>query len=220
VCVWSLAGYTNLKVEEETITSTPGFALADDDGRHRCANAKVGQSCCRQRKKNIRTLLTEFWFSLLHGCHDHVTDTSIRKAIQMRARAKWFYDKEGLCAAVVCAVEDGTDGQTEGKPEFVAGSSCACGRLNEDKNKSRTGRGETYRAWTFCSWIVFGFQWWMILDDCGARVVQFIGICRRLPLCHVLFLFWSSLYPYLYSDPLHCQDAHLEFGQLSGRDSH
>ena len=34
VYVWSLAGYTYLKVEKETITSTPGLALADDDGRH------------------------------------------------------------------------------------------------------------------------------------------------------------------------------------------
>jgi hypothetical protein len=38
--VWSLAGYTYLKVEEEAITSTPGLALADDDGRHRCTYAK------------------------------------------------------------------------------------------------------------------------------------------------------------------------------------
>ena len=40
VRVWSLAGYTYLKVEEETITSTPGLALADDDGRHRYTYAK------------------------------------------------------------------------------------------------------------------------------------------------------------------------------------
>jgi len=31
---------TYLKVEEETITPTPGLALADDDGRHRCTYAK------------------------------------------------------------------------------------------------------------------------------------------------------------------------------------
>lgn len=35
ISVRSLAGYTYLKVEEKTITSTPGLALADDDGRHR-----------------------------------------------------------------------------------------------------------------------------------------------------------------------------------------
>jgi hypothetical protein len=80
----------------------------------------------RQRKKNIRTLLTKFWFPLLHGRHDHVTDAGIRKTIQMRPRVKGFNDKERLCAAVICAVEDGTDGETEGKPEFVAGSSSTC----------------------------------------------------------------------------------------------
>ena len=40
VHAWSLAGYTYLKVEEETITSTPGLALADDDGRHCCTYTK------------------------------------------------------------------------------------------------------------------------------------------------------------------------------------
>jgi hypothetical protein len=94
-----------LKVEEKTVTSTPSFALADNDGRHR--------------------LLAKFWLSLLHGRHNHVTDTGIRKTIQMRAKTEGFYDKERLCAAVVCTVEDGTDGQTEGQPEFVASSSRA-----------------------------------------------------------------------------------------------
>lgn len=93
MCVRFLAGYTYLKVEEETITSTPGFALADDDGRHRWMSAKWVRASVRQKKKNIRTLLTKFWFSLLHGCYYHVTDTSIRKTIQMRPRVKGFNDK-------------------------------------------------------------------------------------------------------------------------------
>ena len=36
-----------------------------------------------ETKKNLRTLLTKFWLSLLHRRNDHVTDSSIRKAIQM-----------------------------------------------------------------------------------------------------------------------------------------
>ncbi len=57
----------------------------------------------------------------------------------MRTKAKGLDDEERLCAAVVCAVEDGADGQTEGESEFVAGSSCACGhtytrkRVNENE---------------------------------------------------------------------------------------
>jgi hypothetical protein len=86
-----------------------------------------------ETEENIRTLLTKFWFPFLHGRHNHVTDASIRKAIQMRPRVKGFNDKERLCTTVVCAVEDGTDRQTEGKPEFVARSSSTCGRRNEDK---------------------------------------------------------------------------------------
>ncbi|SRR5258707_2458462 len=51
VRVWSLAEYAYLKVEEETITSTPGFALTDDDGRHRCTYARVsGSSRATERK--------------------------------------------------------------------------------------------------------------------------------------------------------------------------
>ena len=89
--------------------------------------------------KDIRTLLAKFWLSLLHGRHNHVTDTGIRKTIQMRAKTERFYDKERLCAAVVCTVEDSTDGQTEGKPEFVSSSSRACDRRYEDKKMLERG---------------------------------------------------------------------------------
>jgi hypothetical protein len=81
-----------------------------------------------ESKKNLRTLLTQFWLALLYRSHDHVTDPGIRKTIQMRSTAIGFYDIERLCAAVVGAVEDGTNGQTEGKPEFVTSSSCTCCR--------------------------------------------------------------------------------------------
>ncbi len=57
----------------------------------------------------------------------------------MRATAIGFYNIERLCAAVVGAVEDGTDGQTEGKPEFVASSSCTCDRRTKDKEKVEHG---------------------------------------------------------------------------------
>ena len=56
MCVRFLAGYTYLKVEEETITSTPGFALADDDGRHRWMSAKWVRASVRQKKREIYAL--------------------------------------------------------------------------------------------------------------------------------------------------------------------
>ena len=40
VSVWSLVGCTHLKVEEKTVTSAPSFALADNDGRHRCTDTR------------------------------------------------------------------------------------------------------------------------------------------------------------------------------------
>jgi hypothetical protein len=101
-------------------------------GRRRQASLRICKVSERfgETKKNLRTLLTKFWFSLLHRCHDHVTDSGVRKAIQMRATAIGFYDIKRLCAAVVGAVEDGTDGQTEGKPEFVTRGSSTCCRRN------------------------------------------------------------------------------------------
>jgi hypothetical protein len=57
-----------------------------------------------------RTLLAEFWLALLHRGHDHVADTGIGKAIEMRAKAKGLYYEKRFCTAVVCAVEDCTDG--------------------------------------------------------------------------------------------------------------
>lgn len=127
-------------------------------------------------KKNLRTLLTKFWLALLHRRHDHVTDSCIRKTIQMRATAIGFYDIERLCAAVVGAVEDGTDGQTEGNPEFVTSSSCTCCRRNKDEKKMehggvrRTALGHFAGGWSP--------QTRMISVECGVRVVQFIGICH------------------------------------------
>jgi CRISPR/Cas system-associated endoribonuclease Cas2 len=133
-----------------------------------------------ETKKNLRTLLTKFWLTLLHRRHDHVTDSGIRETIQMRATAIGFDDIERLCAAVVGAVEDGTDGQTEGKPKLVTRSSCTCCRRKNERKENGTRRSETYRAWTFCWWMVLlsSLRCWMISVDCGVRVVQFIGICH------------------------------------------
>jgi hypothetical protein len=45
----------------------------------------------------------------------------------MGAKAEWFDYIERFGAAVICAIEDGADWQTQGQPEFVAGGPCACG---------------------------------------------------------------------------------------------
>ena len=99
-----------------------------------------------ETNKNLRTLLTKFWLALFHRCHDHVTDSGIRKAIQMRATAIGFYDIERLCAAVVGTVEDGTDGQTEGNPKFVTSSSCTCCRRNRNKGEKKMEHGGVRRT--------------------------------------------------------------------------
>jgi len=102
--------------------------------------------------EKLRTLLTKFWLAFLHRCHDHVTDSGIRKTIQMRATTIGFYDIERLCTAVVGAVEDGTDGQTEGKPEFVTSSSCTCCRRYKDEKKREHGGVRRTALGHFVGW--------------------------------------------------------------------
>jgi len=97
----------------------------------------------------------------------------------MRATAIRFYDIERLCAAVVGAVKDGTDGQTEGKPEFVTSSSRTCCRRNEDGKERGQRRSETYRAWTFCWWMFSRLRYWMIFNRMWR---QSCTVYRHLPL--------------------------------------
>lgn len=103
----------------------------------------------------------------------------------MRARAEGFYDKEGFCAAVVCAVEDGTDRQTEGESEFIARSSRACVQRNEDKKKVERGGVNVPRL----DIVLVDDLALAALDDIRRMWRQSCIVYRHLPLCHVLLLF-------------------------------
>jgi hypothetical protein len=58
----------------------------------------------------------------------------------------------------------------------------------------------------------------MISVECGVRVVQFIGIChwRLFGTSRVMPILAKFIFV-LQSDPQHCQDAHIEPGQIPGR---
>ena len=74
---------------EDTITSTDGLSLTDDHTWH--------------------DLLSEFWLTLLDGCHEHVTDTSSRETIQSTLDVVDGNDVKVLCTRVVCTIHDGSD---------------------------------------------------------------------------------------------------------------
>jgi len=75
-----------LEVEENTVCSPPGLALADDDSGH--------------------DLLPELRLSLLDGGHDHVTDTGGGQTVETCANALDGDDVEVTGAGVVAAVHD------------------------------------------------------------------------------------------------------------------
>jgi len=75
-----------LEVEEDTVCSPPGLALADDDSGH--------------------DLLPELRLSLLDGGHDHVTNTGSGQAVKTSANALDGDDVEVTGAGVVAAVHD------------------------------------------------------------------------------------------------------------------
>ena len=76
-----------LKVEEDTVTSPPGLALADNDGGH--------------------DLLPELRLSLLDGGHDHVTGTTSGQAVKTRTDTLDGDDVQVAGTRVVAAVHDG-----------------------------------------------------------------------------------------------------------------
>jgi hypothetical protein len=75
-----------LEVEEDTVCSPPGLALADDDSGH--------------------DLLPELRLSLLDGGHDHVTDTGGGQTVETCTDALDGDDVEVTGAGVVAAVHD------------------------------------------------------------------------------------------------------------------
>lgn len=74
-----------------------------------------------------RTLLPQLRLSLLHRRNNHVANTSIWQPVQASTEAERFDDVERLGAAVVSAVENCTNGQTES--QSVLGSRCTTGWL-------------------------------------------------------------------------------------------
>ena len=78
----------------------------------------------------VRTLLPQLGLSLLHRRNNHITNTGIGQPVEVRSESKRLDNEERLGTAVISAVQDRADGQTEGHAEFVAGSSCACIRPN------------------------------------------------------------------------------------------
>lgn len=115
----------------------------------------------------------------------------------MRATAIGFYDIERLCAAVVGAVEDGTDGQTEGKPEFVTRGPSTCCRRNQDEKKMedggvrRTALGHFVGGWSrVCG--VGRYQSNVASELYSLSAFANGGYLAR----HVLCLFWPSSYSF------------------------
>lgn len=77
-----------LEVQENTICSSPRLALAHDNRRH--------------------DLLSEFRLSLLHSCHNHITNTTGRQTVETSSNTLNGDNVEISCAGVVAAIHDGT----------------------------------------------------------------------------------------------------------------
>ena len=97
-----------------------------------------GESRIPGDRAKKRTLLPQLRLSLLHGRNNHIANTSIRETVEVGAGAVRLNNEEGLGAAVVRAVEDGTSGQTHGHPELVARGTRTCSAHHE-KIHSRSG---------------------------------------------------------------------------------
>ena len=66
------------------------------------------------------TLLPELWLSLLNRAENHVTRGGVGETVETGTGAVGLNHEEGLGAAVVRTVKDGTGGQTEGHAELLA----------------------------------------------------------------------------------------------------
>jgi hypothetical protein len=80
-----------LEVEVDTILSSPGLGLSNNNGRH--------------------DLLSELGLTLLDGGHDHVTGTSGGQSVKSSTAALDGNDVQVSSTRVVSAVHDGSDGQ-------------------------------------------------------------------------------------------------------------
>jgi len=69
-------------------------------------------------KTCLLTLFPQLGLSLFHRSNNHVTHTSIWKPVQVCTETIGLDQEKRLCARIVAAVDDGTNGQTEGQTEF------------------------------------------------------------------------------------------------------
>lgn len=91
-----------LEVEENTLLTSPGLALTDDNGRG--------------------DLLPELGLTLLNSGHDHVADGSSGQAVEASHAVLDGDDVQVLGAGVVSAVDDSADGKTDGDGELGTGN--------------------------------------------------------------------------------------------------
>lgn len=97
-----------LEVEEDTVTTPPGLALANDDSGH--------------------DLLSELGLTLLDGSDNHVTGGGGRETVKTSTNAVDGNDEQVLGTRVVGAVHDGTDWQSQGHSEL--GTNSGLGHLD------------------------------------------------------------------------------------------
>lgn len=97
-----------LKVQINTIGSSPRFALAYNDSRH--------------------DLLTQLGLALLHGGHDHIADAGRGETVEACADALDRDDVQIAGAGVVAAVEDGSAVPIVLARQFWVGFRC-CARF-------------------------------------------------------------------------------------------
>jgi hypothetical protein len=77
-------------MNEHTLLPPEALALSDDDDGH--------------------DLLSQFWLTLLHGAHDHVTGSGLGQAIQSAANVADGDDVKVFRTRVIGAVDYGGDG--------------------------------------------------------------------------------------------------------------
>ena len=92
---------TGVILEEEhgTVLAAPRLALTDD-GAH-------------------KDLLAELWLTLLDGAHDEVTETRGGETVKTTVVVLDGDDVQVLSTGVIGAVDDGSDGESEGNAELA-----------------------------------------------------------------------------------------------------
>lgn len=104
-----------LKVKENTVSAAPGLTLTNNDGRHDYVKPNAIKFLCIEKHICVEfTLLSQFGLALLDCGDNHVTSTSSGKSVQATLDVADSNDAQVLGAAVVSAVHDSANGQTEG----------------------------------------------------------------------------------------------------------